>query len=118
MLQRYCIHALQRELKLTKAPGTLKDASNRHLRGELLYQPDLDVHFPHLTVDQTLTFAARLQDSSQDRAASLQCDKQALTGALGLLHVVKLKVGSEFVRGISGGERKRVSIGGKQKKSS
>ena len=26
-------------------------------KNDLVYNPELDVHFPHLTVDQTLTFA-------------------------------------------------------------
>ncbi|KAL3826038.1 hypothetical protein ACJIZ3_022067 [Penstemon smallii] len=69
-----------------------------------------DTLFPLLTVKETLTFSAkfRLKEmKSQER------DKRVdgLMQELGLLHVANSFVGDEENRGISGGERKRVSIG-------
>jgi ABC-type multidrug transport system ATPase subunit len=34
-------------------------------RGECIYQAEVDVHFPQLTVGQTLEFAARARGTSQ-----------------------------------------------------
>lgn len=88
-------------------------ASN--FRGEVVYNAETDVHFPHLTVGQTLLFAAqartpanRLQGVSRKEWARHVRD--VVMAAFGLLHTMDTKVGDDFVRGVSGGERKRVSI--------
>ncbi|KAK4278870.1 hypothetical protein QN277_016651 [Acacia crassicarpa] len=65
---------------------------------------------PLLTVKETLMFSAkfRLKEmSSKDREVTVE----SLLQELGLLHVADSYVGDEENRGISGGERKRVSIG-------
>ncbi|KAK7206452.1 ABC-2 type transporter-domain-containing protein [Myxozyma melibiosi] len=84
-------------------------------RGEVLYNAETDVHFPHLTVGQTLKFAAlartphnRIPGVSRDRYAEHMRD--VVMAMLGLSHTINTKVGDDFVRGVSGGERKRVSI--------
>lgn len=65
----------------------------------------------NLTVRETVMFAAKLRlpqstsnDEKEDRVAEL-------LELLGLSHVADGIVGKEGRRGISGGERKRVSIG-------
>ncbi|KAK9429132.1 ABC-2 type transporter-domain-containing protein [Lipomyces doorenjongii] len=84
-------------------------------RGEVLYNAETDVHFPHLTVGQTLYFAAlartpsnRINGVSREQYAAHMRD--VVMAMLGLSHTVNTKVGDDFVRGVSGGERKRVSI--------
>ncbi|KAK9368335.1 ABC-2 type transporter-domain-containing protein [Lipomyces kononenkoae] len=84
-------------------------------RGEVLYNAETDVHFPHLTVGQTLYFAAlartpsnRIRGVSREKYAGHMRD--VVMAMLGLSHTVNTKVGDDFVRGVSGGERKRVSI--------
>ncbi|XP_022766301.1 ABC transporter G family member 22-like [Durio zibethinus] len=69
-----------------------------------------DVAFPHLTVKETLTYAALLRlpnnltmQQKKERAMSVISD-------LGLERCQNTVVGSTFLRGISGGERKRVCI--------
>ncbi|XP_054798677.1 ABC transporter G family member 23 isoform X2 [Prosopis cineraria] len=65
---------------------------------------------PLLTVKETLMFSAkfRLKEmSSKDREVRVE----TLMQELGLLHVADSYVGDDENRGISGGERKRVSIG-------
>jgi ABC-type multidrug transport system ATPase subunit len=76
----------------------------------------VDKHFPHLTVGQTLEFAAaartpahRFRGMSRDEHAKYAA--QVIMAVFGLSHTYNTKVGNDFVRGISGGERKRVSIG-------
>ncbi|KAI3923373.1 hypothetical protein MKW98_026966 [Papaver atlanticum] len=70
-----------------------------------------DVLFPHLTVRETLTYAALLRlpktltkPHKAQRAVDIICD-------LGLERCQDTMIGGTFVRGISGGERKRVCIG-------
>ncbi|KAL0375258.1 UNVERIFIED_CONTAM: ABC transporter G family member 23 [Sesamum radiatum] len=69
-----------------------------------------DTLFPLLTVKETLTFSAkfRLKElSGREREARVE----GLMQELGLVHVADGFVGDDENRGISGGERKRVSIG-------
>lgn len=82
---------------------------------QLIYNPELDVHFPFLTVEQTLNFAigcktpvVRLNNIS--RKEYINVIKDLYLTVFGLKHVEKTLVGNDFVRGISGGQRKRVSI--------
>ena len=84
-------------------------------RGEAIYTAEVDVHFPQLTVGQTLRFAAgaraprnRMPGISRDRHAKHVAD--VVMAVFGLSHVVDTKVGNDYIRGVSGGERKRVSI--------
>ncbi|PCH34845.1 pleiotropic drug resistance ABC transporter [Wolfiporia cocos MD-104 SS10] len=91
------------------------DDINRYCRGDVQYCPEDDVHFPTLTVDQTLAFAAltRTPNTRLD-AISRQKHVQVMTDALkcvfGLRHVQNTLVGDASIRGVSGGEKKRVSI--------
>lgn len=43
--------------------GISKDLMHKDFRGECIYQAEVDVHFPQLTVGQTLDFAARARVS-------------------------------------------------------
>lgn len=96
--------------------GVSPELMHKNFRGDCTYQPESDIHFPHLTVAQTLDFAAQAglpsrQHSSRSKRKALaeeSCDA-ALT-ALGLEQARFTKVGNAVVRGISGGERKRSSI--------
>ncbi|GME88916.1 unnamed protein product [[Candida] boidinii] len=93
---------------------TAKDIEN-HYRGEVTYSAELDHHFPNLTVGQTLLFAATLR-TPQNRIPGVSREQYAehirdvYMATYGLLHTKDTKVGNDFVRGVSGGERKRVSI--------
>jgi ATP-binding cassette, subfamily G (WHITE), member 2, PDR len=87
----------------------------KQFKGEIVYNQEVDKHFPHLTVGQTLEFAARVR-TPQNRLAPISRDSwakyfaQLVMTIFGLSHTYNTKVGNDFVRGISGGERKRVSI--------
>ncbi|ODV86673.1 hypothetical protein CANARDRAFT_6249 [[Candida] arabinofermentans NRRL YB-2248] len=93
---------------------SMKDIQ-KHYRGEVTYSAEVDTHFPHLTVGQTLTFAAGLR-TPQNRSPGLTREEYAdhmtrvYMATYGLSHTYNTKVGNDFVRGVSGGERKRVSI--------
>ncbi|KAL1890776.1 hypothetical protein Sste5346_008101 [Sporothrix stenoceras] len=87
----------------------------KHYRGEVAYNQEVDEHFPHLTVGETLSFAASAR-APQQRPAGITREEYVETivkvvmAVFGLSHTYNTKVGNNFVRGISGGERKRVSI--------
>lgn len=84
-------------------------------RGEAIYTAEVDVHFPKLTVGETLSFAAEARAgrtlpaglSRQEYASKL---KDVLMALFGISHTANTVVGNDFVRGVSGGERKRVTI--------
>lgn len=87
----------------------------KHYRGDVVYNSESDIHLPHLTVYQTLVTVARLKVPS-NRIKGIERDVYAdhitdvAMATYGLSHTRDTKVGSELVRGVSGGERKRVSI--------
>ncbi|KAK2777591.1 multidrug resistance protein cdr1 [Colletotrichum kahawae] len=95
--------------------GIPMETMHKAFRGEVIYQAETDIHFPHLTVGQTLLFAAlartpknRLPGVSRQRYAEHLRD--VVMAVFGISHTINTKVGNDFVRGVSGGERKRVSI--------
>ncbi|OOO06490.1 ABC-2 type transporter [Aspergillus oryzae] len=87
----------------------------KHHRGEIAYNKEVDEHFPHLTVGQTLSFAAharapRRRIEGVTRTEFADTMTKVVMSVYGLSHTVNTKVGDNFIRGVSGGERKRVSI--------
>ncbi|CAE6460847.1 unnamed protein product [Rhizoctonia solani] len=74
-----------------------------------------DIHYPILTVAQTLQFALKLKSPGrllpeQTRAQLNDDILNMLLSMLNITHTRNTVVGNEFMRGVSGGERKRVSI--------
>jgi len=107
----------------------------QHYRGDVLYSPEGtsfaifcinvslshyitdDIHFPTLTVGQTITFAARTRAPASDGGrCGLSRNDYAdllttnLLSVFGLTHARNTLVGDAAIRGVSGGEKKRVSI--------
>lgn len=73
------------------------------------YVTQKDTLFPLLTVEETLVFTAKLRLNLPK--PELRSRVKSLIQELGLTHVANARVGDDRVRGISGGERRRVSIG-------
>ena len=70
-----------------------------------------DVLYPHLTVTETLVFTALLRlPNSLTRDEKVQHVERVIT-ELGLSRCRSSMIGGPLFRGISGGEKKRVSIG-------
>lgn len=69
-----------------------------------------DILYPHLTVRETLVFCSllRLPKSLSNKEKTLIAE--SVISELGLTKCVNTIIGNSFIRGISGGERKRVSI--------
>ncbi|KAM0600644.1 hypothetical protein ACHAPN_000436 [Verticillium nonalfalfae] len=87
----------------------------KEFKGETTYNQEVDKHFPHLTVGQTLEFAAAVRTPSNrihgmSREEYHKGSAQIVMAVCGLSHTYNTKVGNDFIRGVSGGERKRVSI--------
>lgn len=87
----------------------------KEFKGETSYNQEVDKHFPHLTVGQTLEFAATVRTPQEriqgmSRREHAQYMVRVVMAAFGLSHTYNTKVGDDFIRGVSGGERKRVSI--------
>ncbi|KAL2785477.1 ABC-2 type transporter-domain-containing protein [Aspergillus keveii] len=82
---------------------------DKHFRGEVNYNQEDDQHFPNLTVWQTLKFSLINKTKKHDKE-SIPVIIDALLKMFGISHTKNTVVGNEFVRGVSGGERKRVSI--------
>ncbi|KAF4828945.1 ZEB2-regulated ABC transporter 1 [Colletotrichum tropicale] len=85
------------------------------LRGDVLYNAELDNHLAHLTVGETLTFASRARTVRHIPAGFSRqqfdlVNRDVMMAIFGLMHTVDTRVGDDVVRGVSGGERKRVSI--------
>ncbi|KAG1782156.1 P-loop containing nucleoside triphosphate hydrolase protein [Suillus placidus] len=84
-------------------------------RGDVTYCPEDDIHFPTLTVDQTLSFAVRNRTPAtrclgQTREDYVEDTTTMLMKVLGLYRSKHTLVGNAQIQGVSGGERKRVSI--------
>lgn len=95
--------------------GISFDKMLKHYRGDVTYNQEVDQHFAHLTVGQTLSFAAAARTPQERQSSVARADRiaavvQVVMAIFGLSHAYDTKVGDSFVRGVSGGERKRVSI--------
>lgn len=80
------------------------ETMHKRFRGEVIYQAETDIHFPHLTVGQTLLFASlartpknRLPGVSRQRYAEHLRD--VVMAVFGISHTINTKVGNDFVRG-------------------
>ena len=84
-------------------------------RGEAVYNGEDDIHNPTLTVGQTLGFALDVKTpGKRPNGLSKSEFKEKVIDLLlkmfNIEHTINTIVGNPFMRGISGGERKRVSI--------
>ncbi|RMZ87573.1 hypothetical protein DV736_g5212, partial [Chaetothyriales sp. CBS 134916] len=96
--------------------GSLNPDQAKKYRSSIVMNTEDEVFYPTLTVGQTIDFATRLKipynypssfESPQDYQ---QKQRDFLLRSMGIAHTEDTKVGNEYVRGVSGGERKRVSI--------
>ncbi|KAI9742696.1 MAG: hypothetical protein M1818_003837 [Claussenomyces sp. TS43310] len=96
--------------------GSLTHKEAKQYRGQIVMNTEEELFFPALTVGQTIDFATRMKvpfrlPSNVDSPSHFQkASKDFLLRSMGIEHTHDTKVGNEYVRGVSGGERKRVSI--------
>ena len=87
----------------------------KRYRGGVIYCPEDDIHFPTLKVGETLEFASMMRTPShrtnnQSRSAHAIHVAEALMRIFGIEHARNTVVGNAALRGISGGEKKRMSL--------
>ncbi|KAI8983430.1 ABC-2 type transporter-domain-containing protein [Pilobolus umbonatus] len=91
-----------------------EEFSSRY-RGEVCYNEEEDLHYPTLTTKQTLSFALKNKTpgkrfDGESKGEFINKVLYMLGNMLGLTKQMNTMVGNAFVRGLSGGERKRLSI--------
>ncbi|CAM0882924.1 unnamed protein product [Alopecurus aequalis] len=109
------IDALANRISRDALKGTVT-LNGEPLTGNILksmsaYVMQDDLLFPMLTVTETLSFAADFRLPRSLSAAKKRTRVQALIDQLGLRAAANTIIGDEGHRGVSGGERRRVSIG-------
>ncbi|KAJ5215363.1 ABC transporter [Penicillium cinerascens] len=77
---------------------------------DIVFCGESDDHFPTLTVFETLRFAVRARCGPKPSALEVNERVQYLAQLVGLSKVLNTKVGDAYIRGVSGGERRRVSL--------
>ncbi|KAH7305961.1 ABC-2 type transporter-domain-containing protein [Stachybotrys elegans] len=96
--------------------GSLSASEAGRYRDQIVMNTEEEIHFPALTVQQTMDFATRLKiparlpngiTSEEDWRVRT---RDFLMESMGITHTHSTKVGDAFTRGVSGGERKRVSL--------
>lgn len=79
----------------------------------LVYSSEDDNHYPFLTVQQTVKFAVSCKTPKSigsNRDKFIEETTDALIQLFGLGHAKNTFIGNDYVKGISGGEKKRVSL--------
>ena len=94
---------------------TPKEIRAAHYRGDVQYSPEDGVHFPILTVEETTRFAAKTRTphtrlNGQSKGELIEEFTNVLITVFGLRHARKTLVRNASLRGVSGGEKKRVSM--------
>ena len=100
--------------EVSYGPFTDKEFEQR-FRGEAIYCQEDDFHLPTLTVAQTLGFALDTKVPGERPGGVTAKDFRErvvdlMIKMFNIEHTRNTVVGDRFIRGISGGERKRVSI--------
>lgn len=95
--------------------GIRPEQIRNEYRGEAIYTAEVDNHFAPLTAGDTLYFAARSRipkhiPQGTSRAEYAQHLRDVIMAMFGISHTKNTRVGDDFVRGVSGGERKRITI--------
>ncbi|EWZ29492.1 ABC-2 type transporter-domain-containing protein [Fusarium oxysporum Fo47] len=96
--------------------GNMSAEEAKAYRGQIIMNTEEEIFFPSLTVEATVDFAARMKvpfhlpSGIKTREEYAQFYKDFLLRSVNISHTAHTKVGDAFIRGVSGGERKRVSI--------
>ncbi|KAK6068393.1 multidrug resistance protein CDR1 [Seiridium cupressi] len=96
--------------------GSLNSKQAEQFRHQIAMNTEDDLHFPTLKVSETMSFAASTKiprskpEGSTSDLSFVDAQTEKVLGSLGIAHTAETVVGDEFIRGLSGGERKRVSL--------
>ncbi|KAI4728946.1 hypothetical protein E4T49_03351 [Aureobasidium sp. EXF-10728] len=96
--------------------GSMTPKDAKAYSGQIVVNTEEEVFFPTLSVQNTIDFATRMRSprhlpaECQTQEQYAQEYKKFLLESVGISHTATTRVGDAFIRGVSGGERKRVSI--------
>ncbi|CAO2652590.1 Nn.00g008730.m01.CDS01 [Neocucurbitaria sp. VM-36] len=96
--------------------GSLNAKEAQQYRGSIVINTEEELFYPTLTVGRTMDFATRLNvphtlpGNTENHEDFRKKFRYFLLDSMGISHTEDTKVGDAYVRGVSGGERKRVSI--------
>jgi ABC-type multidrug transport system ATPase subunit len=84
--------------------GIDRKTMHKNFKGEATYTAEVDVHFPALTVNDTLTFAARARaprniPGGVSRHQYADYMRDVVMATFGIGHTGNTRVGNDFVRG-------------------
>lgn len=100
----------------TVSYGSMNATEAEQYRGQIVMNTEDEIFFPMLTVGQTIDFATKMKvpshlpSSMRNDREFQQEQRHFLLKSMGISHTDNTRVGNEFIRGVSGGERKRLSI--------
>ncbi|GAA90510.1 ABC multidrug transporter [Aspergillus luchuensis IFO 4308] len=88
--------------------GISWDEMHSRFRGEVIYQAETEIHFPQLSVGDTLHFAAHARAPSNrfpgvTREQYATHMRDVVMAMLGLSHTINTRVGNEYIRGVTRG---------------
>lgn len=83
----------------------------KHAARDIAYVRQRDVHSPLLTVAESLDFAVNCQMPASVPLEKHRERRDVIMDVLGLAHRANAIVGNQQLRGISGGEKRRLSVG-------
>ena len=77
------------------------ETMHKDFKGEAIYQAEVDIHFPQLTVGQTLAFAAEARAPANrppgvTREQYVTHVRDVVMTVFGLSHTINTKVGNDF----------------------
>ena len=97
--------------------GTSAQIMAKSYTSEVVYNPEDDLHYATLSVKNTLSFALKTRtpgkasrNDGESRQDYVREFLRVVAKLFWIEHTMNTKVGDEYVRGVSGGEKKRVSI--------
>jgi ATP-binding cassette subfamily G (WHITE) protein 2 (SNQ2) len=97
--------------------GSDSKTMQKKYRSEVLYNPEDDLHYATLKVKETLRFALKTRtpgkasrNEGETRSEYINEFLRVVSKLFWIEHTMDTKVGNAFIRGVSGGEKKRVSI--------
>ncbi|KAI0536310.1 putative ABC multidrug transporter [Xylaria digitata] len=96
--------------------GNIDHKEAQRFRRQIVMNTEDDQHFPSLMVSEVMEFAVGTKmagqglQSTTSKAEHVENKTSSILDSLGISHTMDTAVGDEFIRGVSGGERKRVSL--------